>query len=189
MTKMKQALLLAFVAVIGMTSCKKDSNGTTANPVVTDSATLTVSADAAAGSYTYFNLRNKTIVAAADVNTINWDLGMLFTNFRVNASPNGPGTGGVVVVDGTFSSVTTAPETGYSATITDYNQWALYNSTTRAFTPKPGRIFIIRTANNQYVKLEMLSADYGPLAGTPPRPTTIIYKFRYAIQTNGTRNF
>ncbi|MFN4007916.1 MAG: HmuY family protein [Chitinophagaceae bacterium] len=189
---MKQTLGMAVVAIglmISTTACEKKNDATPAPTVTTDSATLTVSADAANGSYTYFNLRTKATVTSAQQQSTDWDFGMLFTNLVANATPNGPGTGGVQVVDGTLAGITAAPETGYVATITDYTQWANYNSTTRTFSPRPGRIIVFRTADNKYVKLEMLAADYGPLAGTPPRPTTIIYRFRYTIQTNGTRNF
>lgn len=184
--------ILAFALVLFVaattTSCERN-NSNPVVPLVTDTIVMTVSADAQNGSFTLFKLSNESIVPTTQQQTANWDMGMRFTTFITNSGTNGPSAAGVQILDGTFEGTLTAPETGYVSTIDDYNQFATYNSTTRQFTPRPGRIFILRTADNKFAKLEMLRADFGPLAGTPPRPTTIIYTFRYQLQANGTRNF
>lgn len=183
-------LAFAFVLFVAATttSCERNSSNPVV-PLVTDTIVMTVSADAQNGSFTLFKLSNETIVPIAQQQTAGWDIGMRFTTFITNSGTNGPSTAGVQIVDGTFEGTATAPETGYRSSIDDFNEWATYNSTTRTFTPRPGKIFILRTADGKFGKLEMLSANFGPLAGTPPRPTTIIYTFRYQLQVNGSRNF
>ena len=55
------------------------------------------------------------------------------------------------------------------------------------FTPKAGKIFFFRTAENKYVKMELLAVDYEPFVG--PTPVRLVYRFRYTYQSSGSTNF
>jgi len=40
-----------------------------------------------------------------------------------------------------------------------------YNPTTHSFVPKAGKVFIFRTADGHYAKMELLSVGYEPFVG------------------------
>src|SRR5258705_1069745 len=95
--------------------------------------------------------------------------------------------------DGLFDNISFAPTSGYAYDTTAAKlaikdgSWYNYNPTTHVFTPIPGKIFIFRTADNYYVKMEILEATYEPFTG--PAPQKIDYKIRFFYQGNGTTGF
>lgn len=191
---MKKLFICASLLVITLLSCKKDDAPTPATIATTDFLVSGVSV----GSHDLFSFETNARVATADSATTKWDFGMRFEKFIFNSGASGPGNAGVIIVNNTFESVTTAPETGYSLDTTRTNlairgdQWYTYNSANRTFSPTAGRTFVIRTATNKYAKMEVISADpandNGDLVVFPTRPTKIKYKIRFALQSNG-RNF
>ncbi len=191
---MKKLFICASLLVITLLSCKKDDKPTPATIATTDFLVSGVSV----GSHDLFSFETNARVATADSATTKWDFGMRFEKFIFNSGASGPGNAGVIIVNNTFESVTTAPETGYSLDTTRTNlairgdQWYTYNSANRTFSPTAGRTFVIRTATNKYAKMEVISADpandNGDLVVFPTRPTKIKYKIRFALQSNG-RNF
>jgi hypothetical protein len=112
----------------------------------------------------------------------------------VNSNASGPGNAGVIMQDGIYSAITSAPTTGYSYDTTATRlaikdgSWYDYNSVTRSLTPKAGKVFIFKTADGlHYAKLQLLSVEYAPFVGMVP--TTLLYKFQYTYQPNGTTSF
>ncbi len=184
-------LLLAFT---GFISCKKDPKQTTETKVTkTDSIQVPFSATA---PNTFFSFKMGAVVANSDSATTKWDFGLRFVNFTFNSNASGPGNAGVIVKQGIFNDFSTAPTSGfaYDTTATKVaipydvnNSWFIYNSNTHSFSPKAGEFFVIRTADNHYVKMELLSVGYAPFTGQTP--VTLIYKFRYSYQADGSRNF
>jgi hypothetical protein len=185
-------LVLPMLVAITLVSCTKEE--------VTPAAATIASVDflvsgSTAGSHDLFSIENKSRVALADSTTTKWDFAIRFEKFIFNSNASGPGNAGVIIVNNTFESVTSAPETGYAYDTTSTrlavrgDQWYTYNSATRTFAPTAGRTFVIRTATNKYAKLEMLSAtptdDNGNLVVAPTRPTKIKYAIRLAYQNNG----
>jgi hypothetical protein len=110
----------------------------------------------------------------------------------VNSNASGPGDAAVIMQDGIFDNITQAPETGYAFDTTSTRlaikdgTWYDYNGATRSFVPKAGKVFIFRTADNKYAKMEILEATYDPFVGTVP--DKINYKIRFVYQADGTRN-
>ena len=195
MKKMKLSMMA--IAIIGtLISCGKDDKPEPTPPpalAVTDSMEIPFSTN----SYALYSFKNKTQVANSDSATNKWDIGIRFVSIILNSQASGPGNAGVISKNGIYDSYLTAPETGYAYDTTAArpainasftNGWYNYNEVTHAFSPKAGLYFVIRTADNHYVKMEITAVNYAGYTPPNPTPTTLIYKFRYSYQENG-RNF
>jgi len=150
------------------------------------------------GHFVFFSLRTNSVVAIADSATTQWDIGFRGTTIIFNSGTSGPGTAGVIIQNGIFEDISQAPQSGYkqdnSKGLPPYavptgsrNGWYNYNSSTNVISAIPGRVLIIRTANNKYAKLEILNyykdAPANPTSGTEAR----FYKFQYSFQGDGSR--
>lgn len=193
MKKMRSSMMA--IAIIGtLISCgKKDSPAPPPPPslAVIDSIDIPF----ATNSFALYSFKNKTQVANSDSATTKWDMGIRFVSIIVNSNASGPGNAGVITQSGIYDNYLTAPSTGYSydtttsKTAVDASKntgWYDYNENTHAFSPKAGLFFVIKTADNHFVKMEILSVIYLPFQGQVP--VTLRYKFRYSYQENG-RNF
>lgn len=156
------------------------------------------------GKYKFFSFKTGEIVPNADSATNKWDLGFRGTTIIVNSPTSGPGTSVVQLVDGIFGELTEAPLEGYksddkNATIKfaiptgSGNGWFTATgggpSSPTVVKPIPGKIIVIRTADNRYAKMEILSyykdAPANPVGTEPSR----YYTFRYVYQPNDSRSF
>lgn len=177
--------------VIFFTSCKKDNTGNTA-PVTADTATVPVNFSSSS-PYAFFSFKNNAIVSNSDSATAKWDFGLRLTTFLVNSNASGPGNAGVIMQDGLFDNITSAPGTGYAYDTTSSQlaikdgSWYNYDINTHVFTPSPGKVFVFRTSDGHYAKMEILDVTYEPFSG--PVPQVIDYKIRFVYQSNGTVNF
>ena len=191
--KWKFIPLMTVAALTGLcilTSCHKDHSATV-TPAKADSAILAVNFNPTS-SYAFFSFKNG-VISNVDSASNKWDFGLRLTTFIVNSNASGPGSAGVIMQDGIFDNITSAPASGYaydsSATklaIKD-GSWYTYNVTTHVFIPTPGKVFIFRTADNHYAKMEILGVTYEPFVG--PTPVKIDYKIRYAYQATASTNF
>ena len=189
----KSMLLLAIIIVAGFTACKKEETVPVVVPVITTTQNLSVNFSTAS-KFAFFSFKDSTVVANTDSATSKWDFGLRFTTFLVNSNASGPGNAGVILQDGIFSGITSAPTSGYAydsssskLAIKD-GSWYNYVPSTRSFAPTAGKVFIFRTADGlHYVKMELLSVDYAPFIGQVP--VTLYYKFQYTYQPNGSTNF
>jgi len=149
------------------------------------------------GAASYFSFEKGEEVVLQNTDNLEWDFGLTLITFVTNSGISGPGQGGGQIVNGTFESIKEAPESGYRTdamgdlAITD--EWYDYNSATRSFAPKAGKILVFRTANGKYAKMEVIKADptddAGNIVAPPVVPTKIKYTFQYAYQDNGSRKF
>ncbi len=177
---------------ISLVSCTKDKTTQPSVPV-TKTKDITVNF-ANTTSFTLFSFKDTAVVVNTDSTTSKWDFALRLTTFLVNSNSGGPGNAGVIMQDGVFDNIKTAPATGYAYDTTASQRaikdgsWYDYNPTTRGFVPKAGKVFIFRTADGlHYAKMELLSANYAPFAG--PVPQQIIYKMRFTYQPDGSKNF
>lgn len=191
MKKMIMASMIAATAtVLMMGSCTKDDTPAVTTVQKTDSLKVNFSSTS---SFTFFSFKDGAIIANTDSATSKWDFGLRFTTFILNSNAYGPGNAGAILENSIYSNVTAAPATGYAYDTTTSKKgikdgsWYDYNPTTHAFTPKAGKTFFFRTADNKYVKMELLAVDYEPFAG--PTPVRLVYRFRYTYQSNGSVNF
>ncbi|MEP0547876.1 MAG: HmuY family protein [Rhodothermales bacterium] len=153
------------------------------------------------GHYTFYSLRDGTVVPAADSASAKWDLAFKSTTILVNGGSSGPGEGGVVVLhDTSFAAVTEAPPS--EAYVVDQgidrmetaipggagNGWYDYDFATGIVSPRPV-VLAVRTADGRYAKVQIDSYYLGA-----PGPAEIApdvgfryYTFRYLFQTDGSR--
>jgi hypothetical protein len=198
MKKVKFLGLVAMACMAVMVSCKNDEAPAPVT-IKTEQKELLVNGNPAGGLFTFYNIESGAVVLNADSATSKWDFGIRFEKFIVNSNASGPGTAQTQIKDGVFDAMKEAPETGYAYDTTATklaikgSDWYNYDPITRVFSPKAGKVFFFKTANNKYAKLEILTADptddNGNAVVPPTRPTKIKYKFRQSVQTNGTRIF
>ncbi|MEY3419879.1 MAG: hypothetical protein RIR48_159 [Bacteroidota bacterium] len=175
-------------------SCDKEEE--VSQPLNTVNKELLVSASDQ-GAFVLFSFETGAAVSNTLTQSSDWDFGLKLITFTVNSGVSGPGNAGVIIQDGVLDNIKTAPGTGYktdaqgSPAIKD--EWYDYNSTTRSFTPKAGKVFLFKTAKGKYAKMEILKGeptdDNGTVVVPPARPTKIKYTLRYVYQPNGTANF
>lgn len=194
MKTLKLSLVACAALMIGLTSC--DKKGSTPSQPITKTDSLRVSFDTKNGHYALFSFKDGNVIDIKDSASAKWDFGVRYINIIVNSHASGPGNAGVIKVNGIYDTYMQAPTTGYAYDTTAaqpainaslINGWYDYNPATHAFTPKAGQFFVFKTADNKYVKMEMLSADYEPFTG--PKPEFVKYKFRYTYQADGSVNF
>ena len=182
--------LIIAASLIFFTSCQKTKTTTSVPIEKTDSIKVSFSSSS---PYTLFSFKNGAVVPNSDSASNNWDFGLRFTTFIVNSHSSGPGNAGVILQNSSYSSVSSVPSAGYAYDTTSSQKaikdgsWYNYNPTTHAFAPKAGQVFLFKTAENNYVKMELLAVDYEPFVG--PVPVTLIYRFRYTFQPNGSTTF
>jgi hypothetical protein len=182
---------IALSAIIMLSSCTKDSP-TAAVTLIQKTDSLKVNFSSSS-PFTFFSFRNDALVANSDSASGNWDFGLRFTTFILNSHTYGPGNAGAILQNTIYSACTAAPDAGYGYDTTSAQKaikdgsWYDYNPATHAFAPKAGQTFFFRTADNNYVKMELLAVDYEPFVG--PVPVRLIYRFRYTYQGNGTKGF
>ena len=148
------------------------------------------------GHYTFFSLKNNTIISESDSATTNWDIAFNATTIITNSGTGGPGIVGVQLYTGLFENLTEAPETGYlqdgvsnAITTGSGNGWYNYNSTTHVISAIPGRILVVKTNDNTYAKIEILSYYLNAPAAPVNTDISRYYTFRYVYQGDGTRKF
>ncbi|MGE5355703.1 MAG: HmuY family protein [Deltaproteobacteria bacterium] len=181
------------IAALFLFSCDKE-----VEPIEAKTTDILTDAIPQTGKYTYFSFKTGTTVADTEVQSNKWDFGLKLTTFIVNSGISGPGIGGVLIQDGVFNEISEAPESGYRTDQTGNlaikaDEWYVYNSTNHTFAPKAGKVFIFKTGEGKYAKMEILSAtpvDANGNTVTPPTfPSKIKYTIRYIYQPDGSRKF
>ncbi len=177
--------LLLLTSLVSFVACEKDKptptidqraySVTTSGNVVTvrnlpGDTIIGVSAQGqpvGAGRYTFFSLESGQWIPNADSNSNRWDLAFAGTIVRVNNLTSGPGSGGGFVFNGSFESLTSVPvdstfrldnhPVSYAIPRGSGRAWYTYDGPTNLLTPIPGRTLVIRTANGQRAKVEILN--------------------------------
>jgi len=148
------------------------------------------------GRYSFFSLETGQWIPNADSNSNRWDLAFAGTILRVNNATSGPGNGGAFVFNGTFESLATVPTDStfrvdnhpisYAITRGSGKAWYTYDGPTNLLTSIPGRTLVIRTANGQKAKLEILNYYRGGTTPSASAPDSIkirdqrFFHFRYS---------
>lgn len=155
-------------------------------------------------NFTFYSLTDGKIVDKADSNSTQWDIALDGTTILVNGSTSGPGQGEAQIVNGAFDELSEAPQTGYQADSESglaiptgsgngwYNYTGSEGNPPNTIIPLPGRIIVLRTAEGNYAKMEVLSY----YKGNPDTSSSDFtreggrhYTFRYVVQPNGSRAF
>lgn len=157
------------------------------------------------GRFTFFSFENNTVVAAADSNSLKWDIGLRGTTIITNGGNSGPGLGGAFVYVGTFEELKTVPAdsvfrkdnapVSYAIPNGSNRGWYVYNPITNLVTPIPGRVLVFRTATGRFAKVEVLNYYKGGVTPAVSAPEIDkltkqrYYSFRFAYQGNGSSSF
>ena len=202
----RSALLALTSATLSLGACSDDDNDAEAAAPALEVKTASNLAPAAAGTtstgqpaapkhYAFYNLATNKEVPYTDSASTKWDIAVRATTILVNSGTSGPGKGQAQVVTGLFTDLTTAPETGYQpdgatkAIPTGSGKgWYNYDPTTHIISPIAGKVIMLKTAEGNYAKLEVVSyykdAPATPTATTPSG----YYTFRYVYQPDGSTN-
>ncbi len=155
------------------------------------------------GRFTFFRLRDSSVVASTDSATTHWDVAFRSTTIIINGGTSGPGQAAAIVLKGIdFDTLSTAPASGYTTdgATKAVTGWYTYtgNAPTppkHAVIPNPGTVIVLRTADGKYAKMHIISyykgapdpIPYDATRGTPTVPARF-YTFRYFYQPNGSRS-
>lgn len=143
--------------------------------------------------WAYFDFSRGAVVDIRDRTSLDWDLAFQRHRIISNGGATNPaGQAGILnlgMVD--FQAVTTAPESGYISDtgtrprgITENKgiaRWYDYSIFTHTLKPK-GEVYIIRTADNKYAKMRILSYYC-------EKKKSGCVTIEYVYQGNGSRKF
>lgn len=187
----------------------KDLNADYA-PLVFGSPTVPPTRPTEKKKYTFFSFKTGQIVPNSDSASTKWDIGFRSTSIIFNGGTSGPGAAGAIVQQGLFDEVKEAPTSGYildnkttnkfavssspfvAGTTTTTNNWWLNSGTQQStiISPIAGRVIVIKTADDRYAKMEILSYYKG--APNPVNNTTDLdrhYTFKYIYQQENKTSF
>ena len=188
MKKQYFILVLSFFAVISCTTKKTNI----VKPPLT--AKVVRNINATYDNFQYFSFAKGDTIPFADSTTANWDIAFKGTAVIVNGGIEKAGNGGVIIMDALFSEVVVAPTVGYKQENTlpaipngSNNGWYNYaGPPMHTITPLAGKVFVIRTANGKYAKVEFISY----YKNAPAEPNGLLdiskyYTIRYVYQPDG----
>lgn len=161
------SILFAVAGLLLFSSCSDNGIGNDdPEPEVESNTIESLEALGENGQYTFFSLRTGETVSQADSASTDWDLAFNGTTILTNSGVSGPGSGGAIILDSSFSGVTIAPSEGYSTDTSESlaiptgtgNGWYSYNFTTHKITPLPDKTIVVKTADgNHYAKVQIIS--------------------------------
>jgi hypothetical protein len=197
----KSILFLSLTVLFA--SCSKDDTPTVVELLKTKTfsnlnAPQSDGAGTPSGAFTKFSFSQN-----ATVTNDSWDIAFRGTTIIVNGGsaigitdePTRTGSGAVSIVSNTLQKVTTIPGAStfkqdaaktYAIPTGSGNGWYNYNSSTHIISPLAGKIFIVKTHDGKYAKMEIMS--YYKDAPANPTLTTLsrYYTFKYVYQPTGT---
>jgi HmuY protein len=139
----------------------------------------------------------------ATVTDDSWDIAFRGTTIVVNGGtaigitdePTRTGSGAVSIVSNTLSAVTTIPSAAtfvqdgvntYAIPTGSGNGWYNYNPTNNLITPIAGKVFVIKTHDGKYAKMEIISYYKDAPANPDPAVGSRYFTFKYVYQPSGT---
>lgn len=145
-------------------------------------------------TWVHFNFAQRTVFTGEQVarDSADWDIAFRRAKIITNGGASGEkGNAAVAVIPNVdFRAVAEAPENGYLQDTKSENpldtlnpaldKWYKYDFWTHQLTPH-NVIYIIKTADGRYAKLQLLNYYCGTAAGC--------YTFRYVYQGNGAPSF
>jgi hypothetical protein len=207
---MKQLSIgMALVVAALFSACDKDDDSDTPTPLEAKTSTDINANPADNGGFsTYFNLTTGQVVPASDSNGTKWDIAFKTTTIKVNSGTSGPGEAAAQILSTGFDDLKEAPETGYKPDADVFaiptgsnNGWYVYTGAApsgpqHAILPVAGKTIVVKTANNKYAKIQIVSYYKGnpntasdEFMNLATRPADKYYTIRYMIQANGSRKF
>ena len=211
MTNCMYKVALAICLSTTFFACSKEDNpvvvqplaAITAKNVAADPTSMTSATGqqpvAATGKFTLYSLKDNKQIANTDSATTKWDVGFRGTTIIVNGGAIRSGQGGAYVYTGTFDELTAVPAsvtfsqdqsaTALAITTGSGKGWYNYNQTTNIISPIPGKVFVIRTGDGKYAKMEVLSYYQNAPSAPDANSVARYYTFRYLYQPDGSQTF
>lgn len=149
------------------------------------------------GEFTKFDFETGSVTTSGT----DWDIAFRGSTIAVNGGtetgtvdePLRASDAGVLILTGTFSEIAAVPANasfaqdspeGFAIPTGSGNGWYNYDFATNILSPIPGKIFVIKTSEGKYAKVEILSyykdAPASPNSEDEPR----YYTFRYSYNPN-----
>ncbi len=158
---------------------------------LTDVVTYTINASSLE-HWVYFDFSKGSVIETGDPSSLDWDIGFKRALVISNSGQTNPqGGGGIAKLENTdLESVKEAPESGYTVDIrvnpteTEnpvIKKWYEYSYMTHILKPKKGDVYVIRTADGKFAKMQILKYYCGRLTGC--------YTIKYVYQGSGNRKF
>lgn len=149
------------------------------------------------GAFTKFSFSQN-----ATVTNDSWDIAFRGTTIIVNGGtaigitdePTRTGNGAVSIVSNTFDAIKTTPVAtsfiqdklnSYAIPTGSGNGWYNYNATTNLILPIAGKVFVIKTHDGKYAKMEIISYYKDAPANPNATSLTRYYTFNFVYQPNG----
>lgn len=202
---MKYSHLLCIALITFLSACTKKDKDEAPTPILLSNTVKSYTVKnlpanpevGGTGHYTFFSFKNNLIVPVSDSASLKWDLGFNATTIITNSGSSGMGTVGVQIYTGLFDNLTEAPATGYiqdspaayAIQTGSGNGWYNYNSTTHVISSIPGRVIVVKTADDTYAKVEILSYYKDAPASPTSDHISRYYTFRYTYQSDGSKKF
>lgn len=199
----KSVLVLSIVSLFA--SCSNDNDNTT-TPVTLETKTFANlyapqtggQGQPVGGAFTKFSFSQN-----ATVTDDSWDIAFRGTTIIVNGGtaigitdePTRTGSGAVSILSNTLAEVTAIPEASifkqdgantYAIPTGSGNGWYNYNSTNNLITPIAGKIFVVKTHDGKYAKMEIISYYKDTPATPDPAVGSRYFTFKYVYQPSGT---
>lgn len=150
------------------------------------------------GAFTKFSFSQN-----ATVTNDSWDIAFRGTTIVVNGGsaigitdePTRTGSGAVSIVSNTLSAVTTIPSAStfaqdgtstYAIPTGSGNGWYNYNATNNLITPIAGKVFVVKTHDGKYAKMEIISYYKDAPANPDATALSRYFTFKYVYQPSGT---
>ncbi len=190
---MKTLLFAAIACAAVLSACSEDAVvEPPPTPVQPTTTVRDLAADTAkSGHYTFFRLRDSTVVPYTDSASASWDIAFNATSIITNGGDRGPGQGGSLLLASTdFDAYAQAPESGYAAGDVS-KDWYTYTGATgnppHTILANTTSVLVVKTADGKYAKLQIKSYYKGaPSSPTGAEPSRF-YTFRYFYQPDGSR--
>ncbi len=148
------------------------------------------------GAFTFYSLRDSSIVSQADSNSTKWDLAFKSTTVLINNGSSGPGEGGAIVLTATdYDTLSMAPDSEYMVdqegipAIAPRSWYTYTGPPSHQILMNPGVVLVVRTADGRYAKLKFTSYYRGGEAVPSADAQSRFYNFVYTFQPDGSRSF
>ncbi|TAD99020.1 MAG: hypothetical protein EAZ97_09875 [Bacteroidetes bacterium] len=202
--------IILFFIILSLFSCSKNDDSVIILPLIAQKVS-NLPADptginpsngqplAASNRFTLFSFKNNAVVANADSASNQWDIGFRGTIIIVNGGNVRAGKGGAYIYTGLFDELKSIPETAVfktdesatnlAITTGSGNGWYNYNAANNMISPIAGKVLVIRTADGNYAKVEILSYYKDSPVAVDANSLARYYTFRFIYQPNNSKIF
>ncbi len=202
--KTLQTLAIA-ILFIGFTSCESDDDNGPSRDAVESKLVENLAApqtggqgQPVGGDFTKFDFST----GMETTSETDWDIAFRGTTIAINGGittgttdePVRNGNAAAAITTGTFNSVTNIEgltftqdaDTAFAVPTGSDNGWYNYNFATNVVSPIPGKILIIKTRDDRYAKIEILSYYLNQDSSDPAGGRNYTFNYRYNPNENET---